>query len=130
MSAAENVSPLVARNVQYQNSRNDLIAASEKNPAIATYTAQLVCPHSAIAFHSPFATSFLIISAKFPSSDEHVDESKLHRGFQWIGLRMYDAIDSPIRFEIGCYDYSCIGRCVAALFAEIDDSHIVDNRNW
>lgn len=49
ISAAENASAHVAHNVQYQNSRNNLIAASEKNPTIATYTAQLV---RSIDFHN------------------------------------------------------------------------------
>lgn len=85
MSASENVSPLVARNVQYQNSRNNLIAASEKNPTIATYTAQLVCNFARLSSPHPFEFHltplffFLhIISAKFSASDEHVDESKLY----------------------------------------------------
>lgn len=42
VAAVENVSPLIVRNVQYQNSRNSSIAAGDKNPAIATYTTQLV----------------------------------------------------------------------------------------
>lgn len=66
MSAAENVAPLVARNVQYQNSRNNLIAASEKNPAIATYTAQLVCHYAHLASKENLSLSSVSFQPNFP----------------------------------------------------------------